>query len=241
MLNADNKSHNCKLNINWLPMTNKTGILILIALLACIATSCKKMNADFPPDTGEPALMNVVNATADTLNIFQNGNRFNYSSSFYPGGSLGYLRVLAGGHQYQLKKDGKPDVLLSLPMALDTAGVYSFFITGNTTDRVFLTKDVFLANNDIEIRFVNSTPGKRFDIKIGSNFSYGNLGFKTVTSFVKMTAGKNHYELYETGNPVPIAQGDLTLAAQRVYTLFTKGTSAGTGDNALGVKLITNR
>ena len=188
-----------------------------------------------------PSAMNVVNATADTLNIFQNGNRFNYSSSFYPGGSLGYLRVLAGGHQYQLKKDGKPDVLLSLPMALDTAGVYSFFITGNTTDRVFLTKDVFLANNDIEIRFVNSTPGKRFDIKIGSNFSYGNLGFKTVTSFVKMTAGKNHYELYETGNPVPIAQGDLTLAAQRVYTLFTKGTSAGTGDNALGVKLITNR
>ncbi|MFD0750722.1 DUF4397 domain-containing protein [Mucilaginibacter calamicampi] len=222
-------------------MTNKTGILILTVLLACMAFSCKKMNADFPPDAGRPAQMNVVNATADTLNIFQNGNRFNNISSFYPAGSLGYLQVLAGEQQYQVKKDGTPNVLLSLPMALDTLGVYSFFIAGNSADRVFLTKDVFLANNDIEIRFVNSTPGKSFDIKIGSNFNYSNRAFKSVTGFVKMTAGKNHYELYETGNAVPLAQGDIVLAEQRVYTLFTKGTATGTGDNALGVKLITNR
>lgn len=222
-------------------MTNRTGISILILLLACMAFSCKKMNADLPPDEGRPALMNVVNATADTLNIFQNGNRFNYTSALYPGGSLGYLKVLAGKQQYQLKKDGTPNVLLNLPMALDTLGVYSFFIAGNTADRVFLTKDVFLANNDIEIRFVNSTPGKSFDIKIGNNFSYTNRDFKSVTGFVAMTAGKNHYQLYETGNPVPLTEGDITLAEQRVYTLFTKGAANGTGDNALGVKLITNR
>jgi len=222
-------------------MTNKTGILILTLLLACLAFSCKKMNADYPPDTGKPALINVVNATADTLNIFQNGNRFNYTSAFYPGGSLGYLQVLAGDQQYQLKKDGTPNVLLNLPMKLDTLGVYSFFIAGTTGDRVFLTKDVFLANNDIEIRFVNTTPGKSFDIKVGSGFTGSSIAFKTATAFVKMTVGKNHYQLFESGNPVAIVEGDITLADQRVYTLFTKGAINGTGDNALSVKLITNR
>lgn len=222
-------------------MRNKTGILILIALLAGMLFSCRKMDADFPPETGDVASMNVVNATADTLNIFQNGTRFNYTSSFYPGGSLGYLQVLAGEHQYQLKKAGTPNVLLDLPLQLDSGKNYSFFIAGNTADGVFLTRDVFLASNDVEIRFVNASPGMSIDIKIGSNFDYSNRTFKSVTDFVKMTAGKNHYEIYETGNQVPLKTGDLTLTENRVYTFFTKGTATGTGDNIFDVKLIGNR
>jgi hypothetical protein len=241
LLNPDNKSHNCKLNSNWLPMRNRTGILILIALLACIVFSCKKINADLPPEMGDAASMNVVNATADTLNIFQNGTRFNYTSSFYPGGSLSYLQVLAGEHQYQLKKAGTPNVLLSLPLQLDSGKNYSFFIAGITTDHVFLTSDVPLAKDDTEIRFVNTSPGMSFDIKIASNFNYSSRTFKSVTDFVKMTAGKNHYEVYQTGNPVPLKTGDLTLVAGGVYTLFTKGTLTGTSDNAFDVKLIANR
>jgi hypothetical protein len=222
-------------------MRNKTGILILIALLAGMLFSCKKMEGDLPPETGDVASMNVVNATADTLNIFQNGTRFNYTSSIYPGGSLGYLQVLAGEYQYQLKKAGTPNVLLDLPLQLDSGKNYSFFIAGNTADGVFLTQDIFLAKDDIEIRFVNTSPGTSFDIKIAGNFNYGNRTFKSVTDFVKMTAGKNHYEIYATGNPVPLKTGDLTLADTRVYTLFTKGTVTGTGDNAFDVKLIANR
>ena len=222
-------------------MKNKTGILILIALLAGMLFSCKKMDADLPPEAGDEAFMNVVNATADTLNTFQNGTRFNYSSSFYPGGSLGYLQVLAGPHQYQIKKAGSPNVLVDLPLQLDSAKKYSFFIAGNTPDRVFLTNDVFLSKDDVEIRFVNTSPGMNLDIKIGANFNYGNRTFKSVTDFVKMTAGKNHYEIYETRNPVPLKTGDLTLVASRVYTLFTKGTATGTGESAFDVKLIPNR
>jgi hypothetical protein len=222
-------------------MRNKTGILILIALLAGMLFSCKKMDGDLPPETGDAASVNVVNATVDTLNIFQNGTRFNYTSSFYPGGSLGYLTVLAGEHQYQIKKDGTPNVLLSLPLQLDSGKNYSFFIAGNTVDRVFLTQDVFLAKDDVEIRFVNTSPGISFDIKIASNFNHSNRTFKSITDFVKMTAGKNHYEIYQAGNPVPLKTGDLSLVAGHVYTLFTKGTVTGTGDNAFDVKIIANR
>lgn len=222
-------------------MKNKTGILLLIALLTGMLFSCKKMDADLPPEPGDEALMNVVNASADTLNTFQNGTRFNYTSSFYPGGSLGYLKVLAGLHQYQIKKNGTPNVLVDLPMQLDSGKIYSFFIAGNTADRVFLTKDVFLASNDIEIRFVNTSPGMTFDINISGHFNHTNRTFKSATDFVKMNAGKNHYEIYQTGNPVPLKTGDLTLADSRVYTLFTKGTVTGTGDNAFDVKLILNR
>ena len=222
-------------------MRNRTGILILIALFACILYSCKKINADLPPEVGDVASMNVVNATVDTINTFQNGTRFNYSSSFYPGGSLGYLTVLSGDHQYQIKKAGSPNVLVNLPLQLDSGNRYSFFIAGAAADRVFLTKDVFLGNNDVEIRFVNTSPDMSFDIKIAGSFDYNNLAFKSVTDFVKMTAGKNKYEIYQTGNPVPLKTGELTLAAGGVYTLFTKGTLTGTGENAFDVRLITNR
>lgn len=240
MLNPDNKSHNCKLNSFGYLMTNRTGILLMLAFVAGFL-SCKKMNSDLPPDTGEPALMNVINTTADTLNIFQNGNRFNYTSSFYPGGSLGYLQVLAGLHQYQIKKAGTPNVLVSLPMDLDTGRAYSFFIAGNSADRVFLTNDVFLASNDVEIRFVNASPGTNFDIKIAGNFSFNNRAFQSATDFVKMTAGVNRYELYEAGGTTPVAQGNLNLAEGRVYTLYTKGAATGTGDSAFGVRIIANR
>jgi hypothetical protein len=241
LLNPDNKSRNCKLNSNWLNMTNRTSILVLIALLTCVMFSCKKMDADLPPDIGDPAQLNVINTTADTLNIFQNGTRFNATSSFYPGGSLGYLEILAGEQQYQLKKAGTPNVLVSLPLQLDSGKVYSLFIAGNTADRLFLTNDIFLSNNDVQIRFVNASPDLSFDIKIAGNFSFTNRNFKSATDFVKMTAGKNHYELYQPGNSTPFRQGDLNLSAGRVYTLYTKGTLAGIGDNAFGVKIIANR
>lgn len=241
MLNPDNKSRNCKLNSNWLPMRNKTGISIFIALLACVAMSCKKMDADLPPDKGEPALINVINTTADTVNVFQNGNRFNTTSSFYPGGSLGYLQVLAGEHLYQVKRAGTPNVLVSLPLALDTGRAYSFFIAGSSADRVFLINDVFLANDDVEIRFVNASPDRKFDIKIAGNFVFNNRDFGSATNFVKMTAGVNKYEVYQAGGTTLIAQGNLNLVAKRVYTLYTKGTAAGTGDSAFGLKLIPNR
>ncbi|WP_157799195.1 DUF4397 domain-containing protein [Mucilaginibacter auburnensis] len=220
-------------------MKRLPGLLLLTAFFACCA-ACKKM-VDLPPDKPKTTLMNVVNATADTLNTFQNGTRFNYTSSFYPGGSLGYLSVIAGEYPYQIKKAGSPDVLLALPLKVDTAQAYSLFITGYAIDRVFLTNDVFLANNDTEIRFVNTSPNRSFDIKIGSNFNYANRAFKSVTPFVAMTAGKSTYQLYEAGGSVPIATGELNLTANRVYTLFTKGTATGTGDAAFGVKLILNR
>ena len=197
--------------------------------------------ADLPPDKGEPALMNVINADADTINTFQNGTRFNNLSSFYPGGSLGYLTVLAGTHQYQIKKAGTPNVLLDIPLTLTANRAYSFFIAGNSPDRVFLTNDVFLASNDVEIRFVNASPGLAFDIKIADNFNFSNVAFKAATGFVKMTAGDNNYSVYQAGNPDPIATGKVTLVAGRVYTLFAKGSVTGTGDRAFGLRLLPNR
>ncbi len=216
------------------------GLLVLITLLACFA-SCKQIDADLPPVLPPTSVINVVNATADTINTFQNGTRFNATSSFYPGGSLGYLAVTAGEQQYQIKKAGTPNVLLSLPLTLDTDKAYSFFIAGNSADRAFLINDVFLANNDVEIRFVNASPDRSFDIKIADNFSFANRAFKSATNFVTMTAGKNRYELYEAGGSTILAQGDLTLTAGRVYTFYTKGTATGTGEGAFGVKLIANR
>ena len=221
-------------------MKKLPGLLALITLLACF-TACKKMAADLPPALPATSAINVVNATADTINTFQNGTRFNITSSFYPGGSLGYVEVVAGEQQYQIKKAGTPIVLLSLPLTLDTNKAYSFFIAGNSAERAFLINDVFLANNDVEIRFVNASPDRSFDIKIADNFNFSNKAFKSATQFVKMTAGKVRYEIYKTGETTAVLSGDITLATNRVYTLFTKGTATGTGDAAFGVKLIANR
>ena len=115
-------------------MNIKIQFLLLFILLTGLSACQKASDLVTVPLTSS---VNVINAGADTLNFYQNGTRINNLSSFYPGGSLGYLAVTAGTQNYQFKKAGHPDALIDLPLTLAAKKQYSLFVAGQSADKVF--------------------------------------------------------------------------------------------------------
>src|ERR1700761_8956215 len=137
----------------------KVKILILLfAALVTAVISCKK-SGDVAPIV-KIAFINIINATQDTLNIYQSGTRLNNTSNLYPSGSLAGLSVVAGTQNYQFKKAGNPNTLMEVPVTTDTLVTHTLFVAGETPDKVFLTQDVLKNDtaNVVKIRFINASP-----------------------------------------------------------------------------------
>lgn len=223
-------------------MKIKRGIVLsFIASIACVYLSCKKGGGDLPPVAIVPAYLKVVNTTADTLNVYQNGSRINNNTSFNPLGSAGYDVINAGTQQYQIKKAGSPNVVIALPLTLDSAKAYTLFITGSAADRLFTTNDAVPNSSDVYIRYVNASQGGVFDVKIGSSINTTGAAFKSATAFFKADTGRNKFQIFTAGNLTPLSEGTLTLVGGRVYTLYTKGMVGSSGNNAFGARLLTNK
>src|SRR5476649_2415028 len=123
---------------------NSRALILVFAGLVIGLLSCKKGNGDVLAAI-QTTNLNVVNASADTLNFYGDGTRVNNGSNLYPDGSLGYLTVTSGAQSYQFKKAGNPNALVDVPLILDASTLnlqklYSLFIAGETADKVFLTR-----------------------------------------------------------------------------------------------------
>ena len=171
--------------------------------------------------------------------------RLNNLSGISSGSASGYLRVLYGTQQYQLKKVGAdtPDYLFTdYTLTLDTNKTYSLFVAGETPDKLFLANDVPLASSSTQamVRFVNTLPGSvNLDITIG-NVSYTNRPFKSINGFSYISGGITTLKIYQAGSGTPIIDQLITLTGGTIYTIFTTGTLNGTGTDKLTARVTTN-
>src|ERR1700756_3965709 len=107
-------------------MNYRLSILFLVLIL-CGLAACQK-NPVVPSPPAFPPALNVVNATADTLDYFINGTRQNNFSDIYTSGATNYLQVLFGTGSYSFKKAGSQITLFKQSFTLDTATFYSLFV-----------------------------------------------------------------------------------------------------------------
>jgi hypothetical protein len=216
-------------------------LLILSAFITLGLFSCKN-NGDLAPIV-LTANLNVVNASADTINFYQNGARLNNASILVPGYEYGYLSVPSGSTIYQFKKAGNVNYLIpNYPLKLDSNAFYSLFVAGETTDKLFLIKDTTSlapSTTAATIRFVNASPSLSLDVKMGA-LSFSNQAFKSATSYNYITTGAITVKIYQSGTTTLLASGPVTLIAGTIYTLFTRGVPSGTGQNQFAVSLIIN-
>jgi hypothetical protein len=222
----------------------KLPVFILLLLVIGMA-SCKKEVDDAPVNPATTNL-NVVNATADTLNFYVNGSRINVNSSLYPLGYSGYTGVAVGEYNFQFKKAGKPAILFELPAVLESAVTYSAFVGGLSAEESFSIIDTLKADTSgrAMVRFVNSSPGTgNLDVYVGAGdtVNFKARAFKTATVFVPVTPGNKSVRLQQSGSAAVLATVTRTFLAGRIYTIFSKGTVAGVGDNAIGTGLVVNR
>ncbi|MFD2145225.1 DUF4397 domain-containing protein [Mucilaginibacter antarcticus] len=92
------------------------------------------------------------------------------------------------------------------------------------------------------IRFVNASPiESTLEVSVGANFKYQRVAFKKATPFIPVVNGKVALAIRQTSDNRLLADGNLTLTKNYVYTLFTKGVIGGTGTNAFGARILVTR
>lgn len=221
---------------------------ILIILLFALTTgllSCK--NKDYPLPVSPPTYLNVVNATADTLDYAINFTRQNNASDIYSGGATYYQSVISGTQKYQFKKAGNPDVLFSTTYTLDTGTYkyYSIFIGGESADKTFLVVDnnnqagavinADTTHTTAAIRFINASPSigtLNMVINKGDTVNIKGSAFESVSPFMLAKATLNEIKIYEANNTTPIVDTTFTFQQYGIYTIFAKGVLNGKGNSA---------
>lgn len=231
-------------------MNTRFKILFFIGAVACL-TSCKKNND--APDATITTSLNVVNASNNTINFYQNGTRLNNTGSYLPGGTLGYLTVKAGLQNYQVKIDGTADPLFTLPLTLDSTKTYSLYISGKTAESVFYTTDVLAAdtNGMAQLRFVNASPDAgplvlAFEDRDASNAivstpQFKDVSYKTTTGFIKVKSGVFNLGVYKSSSPLNPKRDTVTLNGGSIYTFYSYGETGSAGNQGLGTGLIVNQ
>jgi hypothetical protein len=214
------------------------GFIVAIIGLA----SCKNNDEVFKPVVS--TYLNIVNASADTLNFYLNGTRQNNGSSFYPGSQSFYLVVPAGQQNYQFKKAGNPFVLFSVPLTLKDSVNNSLYIAGESPDKTFSTLDSLFIDtvaNTTQVRFANASPDAgNLSVKVGDTVNFKARSFKTSSVFLPTGSGLKRVQIYLEGAAVPRVDTTIAFNPGRIYTLFSKGLINGKGSSVFGVGLIIN-
>lgn len=224
--------------------------IIFCLLVLCGLSACKQ-NYAVPNPPGHPPGLDVINATADTLDYFINGTRQNNTSDIYPNGATGYASVLFGTGSYSYKRAGYPAVLFKQTLTLDTAKIYSLFVCGTSSDKIFLNTDDFSPVVAIDtmagkaaLRFVNASPGAgniNFVVTAGKTVTnQTGCAFQYVSPFMALKDTVSDVKVYATGTLTLLKDTTITLISGQNYTLFSKGAPGGRGAGAFGVVLITN-
>jgi hypothetical protein len=217
-------------------------ILIVVLVVAGFVSSCKK-NGDLVP-INLTTNLNVINADANSLNVYQNGSRLNNTSILSPGSESGYMTVLAGIQTYEFKIAGNYNYLFNgYQKKLDNGQYYSLFAAGETADKLFLTNDAAPADSATKatVRFVNASAGTtNLTVSLRDSLTYTNCAFQYASAYNYIGSGISTVKVYQAGTATPLIDSTVTLTAGTLYTIFTRGTINGTGQNHLSVSLLLN-
>jgi hypothetical protein len=214
---------------------------VFMAFIVVLAwASCKK--ADDTAITTPTTLVNFINASSDTLNLYVNGSRLNTLSSTYPLGSSGYIPTPIGEQHYQVKKYKSPAVLFNLLLPFDV-DIHSLYVTDATPENTFITNDTLITIPVASslIRFVHTSPqAGNVDVFVGSAVNFKARAFKTATVFLAIKSGDYRIVIKKAGTDQVLSDEIRTLQVGRSYTLFTKA-GLSTGGATSNTGLIINQ
>jgi hypothetical protein len=234
-------------------MNSRFLTICFLALMAAAFAACTK-NYAVPAAPKSPPKLNVVNATADTLDFFVNGTRQNNQSDIYPDGATYWLSVVYGKATYSFKNTGRPATLFSLAETLDTGTFQTMFLVGTSADKVFLVNDsvtnataITAGDTTSAIRFVNAAPNMGgLDIVVTKGkttpISIKNCSYKYLSSYMSLKDTVTKIDVYATGTTKAIFDTTFTPVPGQSYTFFTKGSTAvAAGYAAFGAAMFTSQ
>ena len=222
---------------------NKGFYILFFWAVILFVESCKNNDNVFP--TVLPSSLNVVNASADTLNFYLNGTRQNNGSSLFPVGQSFYLSIPAGSQNIQFKKNGAFNILFSYPMKLQDSTNNSLYVTGESASGAFNSVDFLDTTGtqtgvNFRLRFVNASPDAgTLDVTVDSG-AYKAVAFKTTSLFLLYGSGTKEVKVFHAGSLTAIIDTLIIFQPGHLYTLFSKGLLKGKGTAVFDVGVATN-
>jgi hypothetical protein len=218
-------------------MSIRLLILLIIVFVVGGLSACKKNND--APTVNQTVGLNVINASADTVNFYLNGTRLNGTSNLLPGYSTGYYPVPVGSQTFQIKKPfntvtNTMQTLFNITLTSDNNPYHSLFITGPALVDTFTTVDKLDTTSKSDtcfIRFVNASPGTTaLDMAYGGTTQFTNRPSKSVTAFTFVNtvtgASINGFialKVFKAGTTVALATDSVTLVRGSSYTFYSVG------------------
>jgi hypothetical protein len=229
--------------------------IVIFAVIISVYGCNKVKYADtVAPLDINPPLVNTINATADTLNIYQNGIRQNNASNIYPDGATSYLYFINGTQSLSVKRAGTATTLFDKTFTISSGQFYSIFVTGTSSGDMFQTVDMidtaetFLANDTTYtegmVRFVNASINSgplSVTVGAGDTVNIKNINYAGYTPFMPFDASHSQIvKVFVANNTTPTIIDTLTFETGLIYTLYTSGSLTGTGKQAFGLNLAVN-
>lgn len=236
-------------------MDTRIKSFFIVAVAVTCWVSCKK-NGDAPTKSAGTSLVNIINLSSNNINFYINGNRINNTTTFYPGGTLGYVSVIAGTQNYSFKVDGTSILtpFYNKPFQADTSNGYTFYIAGQTENDVFSGHDTWFPDTGVnlkkyaQIRYVNasSSAGNLKFVLVGKtnaiadSSQFDNVPYKTITDFKRITTGVHYIGIYRSAYPQNPKIDTVTISAGKIYTFYGYGTAIPAGNLGIIAGLFNN-
>ena len=226
-------------------MLETTKKIVLLMLSANFIISCSKEETNTNTDTASVMLIHA-SPDAPAVDIYKGTSKINSSSIVYAAAPT-YFIVSTGNQSFDIKQAGTGVSLFStatLPFTKNKA--YSVFIVDSAVKASAIRFEdnlVAPAAGKINFRMLHLSPNTAnvdFILRSGADsIALTNKAFKETTDLLAID-GKTYTikaKLAGTQTVVASASG-IILSSGKIYTLFLKGFSGGTGTSDAGIQVI---
>lgn len=226
-------------------MTQRFSILTSALLFASLLvfSSC-----DIDDDKTYADVM-VTHASPDApgVDLLIDNVKKNSAALTYPN-NTGYLETESGTRNIKVNVAGTTTTVINADLMLTKDVNYSVFAIDSVSKIsaiVFVDDLSAPAAGKAHVRFLHLSPNApAVDVAVASSGAvvFGNVSFKEGTAFTALDAGTYNLDVRVAGtSTVALVLPAITLQAGKIYTVFAKGFLGGTGVQALGAEIITNK
>ena len=219
-------------------------ILPIVLLAAFTFSSCDK-DEDPQPDQAR-VLVTHASPNAPGVDLLIDNSKVNSSPLSFPN-NTGYLTINSGIRNIKINVSGTSTSVINADVDFTKDKNYSVFAIDSVSkiSAIVVEDDLTTpASGKAHVRFIHLSPNApSVDVAVRNGAAvFPNIAFTKGTVFAPLDAGTYQLDVRVAGTQtVALALPDITLTAGKIYTVFAKGFLGGTGAQALGAEIITNK
>lgn len=232
---------------------SRTSVKTLIAglFLASTIAACSDKDNDLVLPAAD---LSVTHASyeIEAFDLFVNEDKANTDAIKFTN-TTSYLSIYSGKNNFTIRKAGETDTLKTAELNLEVGKTYSLFVANSketkdaeaAIDYVLIKDDLTAPKEDeAKIRLVNmsseSTP-LTLSLKDAEGDLFKGVEFQGAADFKGLAADTYTFDIKDANGEVVFSLEDIKIEKGKIYTLWTKGSTAGAGDAEFAVKVIVNK